>query len=56
MKNNDIRDYAKEKGVKLWQIAEHLGVTDATFSRWLRHELDSEKKEKIIRIIDLMCV
>ncbi len=47
MANQDIRALAKDNGVKLWQIAETLKITDTMFSKWLRHELPDEKKSKI---------
>lgn len=46
MKNNDIRNMALMHGVKLWQIAERLEITDSYFSRMLRKELPSEKKNR----------
>lgn len=52
MKNNELRDYAKGKGVKLWEIAEKLNINDGNFSRKLRHELPAEEKERIKGIID----
>lgn len=53
MKNQDIRQYAKEKKVNLWQVSEKLGFAHETrFSRLLRHELPSDKKEEIRKIID----
>ena len=53
MQNKDIRMYAKSKGVNLWQISEELGYAHETrFSRVLRHELPSDKKEQIMQIID----
>ena len=51
VKNQDIRDAAKKSGIKLWQIAEKLGIWDATLSRKLRKELPQEEKEKILGII-----
>ena len=51
MKNNDIRQETQKATVKLWQIAEKLGVTDSTFSKMLRKELSAEQKEKIFAII-----
>ena len=51
MKNRAIRDAAKEYGVKLWEIAEELGINDGNLSRKLRHELPDEEQEKIIVII-----
>lgn len=52
MKNLELREHAKNKGVKLWQVADELNVLDSNFSRLLRKELSEEKKNEIIRIID----
>ena len=51
MKNQDIRRTAAGAGVKLWQIAEALGIADCSLSRKLRRELPAEEKEKIFSII-----
>lgn len=51
MKNKDIRLMAAGAGVKLWEIAQELGMTDSSFSRVLRKELTPEKKEEIREII-----
>lgn len=51
MKNVDIKTEAMNAGVKLWRIAERLGMTDGNFSRKLRQELSSEEKAKIRAII-----
>ena len=51
MHNKDIRDAAKRTGVRLWQIAEALGVNDGNLSRKLRKELPQEEKDKILGII-----
>lgn len=52
MKNMDIREYAKKKGVKLWEIASALHINDGNFSRKLRQELSNEIKQQIFQIID----
>ena len=51
MYNQTIREEARTCGVKLWQIAEQLGITDGNFSRKLRKELPDEEQERIISII-----
>jgi len=51
MTNQDIRLEAAGAGVKLWQIAERLGIADCNFSRKLRKELPYDKKAEIRRII-----
>ena len=52
MKNNDIKEAAKQAGVRLWQVAEAFGMNDGNFSRKLRKELPQEEKAKILEIID----
>ena len=52
MKNEKIRTAAKDAGVKLWQIAERVGLTDSNFSRKLRRELADEECERSLRLID----
>lgn len=51
MRNSDIRQEIKSAGLRLWQIAEALGLQDSNFSRRLRHELSEAEKEKIREII-----
>ena len=52
MNNQEIRQRAKEKGVKLWEIAEKLNINDGNFSRKLRREFSAEEKAMIFNIID----
>lgn len=52
MTNQDIRRTAAGAGVKLWQIAEELGIADCNFSRKLRKELPQAEKDKILAIIE----
>lgn len=52
MKNKEIREKADRCGVRLWMIAERLGITDATFSRRLRREIPDPDKSAILKIID----
>lgn len=50
--NLNIRAAAKSAGVKLWEIADKLGITDSHFSRKLRHELPQAEKDRIFSIIE----
>lgn len=54
MCNRVIKEKAREAGVRLWQIAEELGITDGTFSRKLRRELPEAEKERIFSIIEAL--
>lgn len=52
MRNSEIKDYIKSKGVAMWRVAERLGITDSSFSRMLRYEITEDKKMEIKRITD----
>lgn len=47
MRNKDIRELIKKKRVFQYEVAEALGVTATTFSKWLQRELPEEKKNLI---------
>ena len=51
MANRDIKLAAAGAGVRIWQIADRLGMRDNNLSRKLRYELSDEEKEKILAII-----
>ena len=51
-KNEEIRKLAKDRDIKLWEIAEQLGCADATLSRKLRRELPEAEKKEILAIIE----
>lgn len=50
--NQDVKRKAAGAGVRLWQIADALGIADCSLSRKLRKELPQEEKEKIFSIIE----
>lgn len=50
--NERIKRHAKDRGVKLWEVAYRYGITDATFSRKLRRELPTQEQERIMEIIN----
>ena len=52
MKNLDIRIAAAKSGVRVWEIAEALGIADGNLSRRLRKELTEAEKTQIFSIID----
>ena len=51
MCNEEIRRAAAGAGVRLWQVADALGLADCSLSRKLRKELPQAEKEKIFAII-----
>ena len=50
--NEDIRQYAKEKNVHLWEVAQQYGCNDGNFSRRLRKELTEDEKKHIRETIN----
>lgn len=50
--NQDLRQYADEKGVRFWQIAAHLGVSEAWVTRKMRSTLTDQDRKGIIAAID----
>lgn len=53
MKENiTVRKAAKDAGVKHWQIALELGISEQTFMRWLRTPLSVERESTILSAID----
>ena len=50
--NLDIRAAAKSAGVKLWEIADHLKISEPSITCKLRHELPQAEKERIFSIIE----
>lgn len=52
MRNNEtVRKTARNSGVHLWEIGEHLGVSENTVIRWLRTPLDHAKEEMVLSSI-----
>lgn len=50
--NKDIRLAVKETGVKMWQLADKMGIADTTLCRRLRKELPEDQKRRILEIVD----
>lgn len=54
--NEKLRRKARAGGVRHWQIAEALGVSEPTLTRWLRYPLTPERESRINEIIDDLTV
>ena len=44
MCNKDLRDEMRIANVRQWEVADTIGVSEMTMVKWLRKELDAEKK------------
>lgn len=52
MANSDVRQETKHHNVRMWQLADYLGVSEATVTRLLRHELPEEDKTRLLMAIN----
>lgn len=52
MNNIEIRQTIEKKRLKYWEVAKEVGIDPATLSKWLRVELEGEKKQRIIDAIN----
>ena len=52
MKNVEIRSAYMLAGIKQWQLADAMGISETHLSRKLRKELPQEEKQTILEIID----
>ena len=50
--NTDIRISAATKGIKMWQIAEAIGVSEGKFCRMMRTEMPQKTKTDILSVIE----
>lgn len=54
MCNSDIKDRMKASGVYQWQIAEYLGISEATMCRKMRSELSPEFRAQVNQAIQAL--
>lgn len=50
--NAIIRAELKARGVRHWELAHELGVSEQTLVRWLRFELDEDKQMEMLEMIE----
>ena len=50
--NQDLRDYARARGVTLWQIAAAYGIHEMTLIGRLRKPFDADEKNRFSVIVD----
>ena len=52
MANKIIRDELKARGVRHWELAHELGVSEQTLVRWLRFELSEDRQLEMLMKIE----
>lgn len=51
MNNKKIRIAMMEEGIRQWEVAKLLHVSESTLCRMLREELSEKKQDEIVAII-----
>lgn len=55
MSNNDVRTRIAEAGLKHWEVAYAVGVSEATLCVWLRKPLTEDRRNQINAAINTLC-
>lgn len=50
--NKEIRSKAKAAGVRFWQVAKAIDVSEATLTRMLREELSAADAKRLLAVIE----
>ena len=51
MANQEIRQELRKANVRQWEVADSLGISEFTFTRWLRKELPTDRKNAVLSSI-----
>lgn len=52
--NITLKRKIRESGVKQWQIAEHLGIWESSFSKLFRHPIPEDIAKEIEEAIEIL--
>ena len=52
--NQDIRRALRVNGVRHWELARAMGVSEATLCKWLRVEVETEKRDLMMKNITFL--
>ena len=52
--NVDVKKVLHNRGIVYWQVADKLGIAESTLIRWMRKEMDPEKKAAIYKAVDVL--
>lgn len=52
MNNLEIRNAIQKSGLRHYEVAKLMNISEGTFGRKLRFEMQKEEKEKILKIIE----
>lgn len=50
--NQEVRKQIGLSRLKMWEVAQKIGISDSTFSKWLRIPLNDERRKRVEKAID----
>ena len=50
--NQKIRSQMRELGIYQWQLADAVGVSNYSFTIWMRHEMTGERLARVQAALD----
>ena len=51
MPNDDIKSFMRKRGIHIYEVAQQLGIGEATIYRWLREPLTGNRRERVVNAI-----
>ena len=54
LENQDVRREVYDKGFYLYEVAEHLGISQYTLNRWLRKPLTTARRKAVLDAVKEM--
>lgn len=45
--NEGIKKELRNHGIRIWELSDAIGVSEATIYRWMRHELSQKHRDVI---------
>ena len=54
MANIDIKNEMKSRGVRQWEVAQYLGISEATMCRKMRSPLDPDFRSQVLNAIETL--
>lgn len=52
MKNKELRMEMFKNNLKVWQVANSVGIDPATLSRWMREELEGDRLARVEKAVE----
>ena len=52
MTNTNLRAFLNSHGIRYWQLADAVGISQSSLCAWMRRPLTDERRDKILTSIE----